>query len=148
MFFILSFSCGFAIYWSQVLSQEWRCSWSSDNRQCSNYIWVMNNLHDTMFVICTCKKLDINFIHGYIHSWSYKNACHPSERNMGCIFVLLSLPCCTQYYITLNHITMELNMCNAISMAAHPPIKLVWSHMAFTVNSTQTIAHLLSIGLL
>ena len=26
------------IHWSQVLSQEWRCSWSS-----ANYIWVINN---------------------------------------------------------------------------------------------------------
>ena len=29
--------------WSQVLSWEWRCSWSSADRQCSNYIWVINN---------------------------------------------------------------------------------------------------------
>ena len=32
----------FAVYWSQVLSGEWRCSWSSANRRCSNYIWVIN----------------------------------------------------------------------------------------------------------
>ena len=31
------------IHWSQVLSQEWRCSWSSTDRRCSNYIWVINN---------------------------------------------------------------------------------------------------------
>ena len=24
-------------------SREWRCSWSSADRQCSNYIWVINN---------------------------------------------------------------------------------------------------------
>ena len=36
--------CLCAIYWSQVLSGEWRCSWSSANRRCSNYIWVINNL--------------------------------------------------------------------------------------------------------
>ena len=28
-----------AIYWSQVLSREWRCSWSSADRRCCNYIW-------------------------------------------------------------------------------------------------------------
>ena len=28
---------------SQVLSQEWRCSGSSTDRRCSNYIWVTNN---------------------------------------------------------------------------------------------------------
>ena len=32
------------IHWSQVLSREWRCSWSSADRRCSNYIWVIVNL--------------------------------------------------------------------------------------------------------
>ena len=36
-------SCLCAIYWSQVLSPEWRCSWSSAERWCSNYIWVVNS---------------------------------------------------------------------------------------------------------
>ena len=27
-----------------MLSREWRCSWSSPNRRCSNYIWVIKNL--------------------------------------------------------------------------------------------------------
>ena len=27
----------------QVLSLEWRCSWSSSDRRCSNYTWVINN---------------------------------------------------------------------------------------------------------
>ena len=31
------------IYWTQVLSWEWRCSRSSADRWCSNYIWVINN---------------------------------------------------------------------------------------------------------
>ena len=26
-----------------MLSREWRCSWSSADRGCSNYIWVINN---------------------------------------------------------------------------------------------------------
>ena len=38
-----SCSCLCPIHWSQVLSREWRCSWSSANRRCSNYIWVINN---------------------------------------------------------------------------------------------------------
>ena len=37
---ILQLPC--PIYWSQVLSQEWRCSWSSADRWCSNYIWVIS----------------------------------------------------------------------------------------------------------
>ena len=31
------------IYWGQVLSREWRCSCSSTDRRCCNYIWVINN---------------------------------------------------------------------------------------------------------
>ena len=30
------------IYWSQVLSREWRCSQSSADRRFSRYIWVIN----------------------------------------------------------------------------------------------------------
>ena len=35
--------CPCPIYWSHVLSREWRCSWSSADRRCSNNIWVINN---------------------------------------------------------------------------------------------------------
>ena len=28
---------------NQVLNREWRCSWSSADRRCSNYIWVISN---------------------------------------------------------------------------------------------------------
>ena len=42
-------SCSFLCptNWSQVFSREWRCSWSSADRRCSNYIWVINN-----YVVC------------------------------------------------------------------------------------------------
>ena len=40
--FIIS-SCLCPIHRSQVLSPEWRCSWSSADRRYSNYIWVINN---------------------------------------------------------------------------------------------------------
>ena len=43
MFLVLPCSCRGPIHWSRLLSQEWRCSWSSADRQCSNYIWVINN---------------------------------------------------------------------------------------------------------
>ena len=44
--FLVSFcSCLCAIYWGQVISQEWRCSWSSAGRRCSNYISVSNNFN-------------------------------------------------------------------------------------------------------
>ena len=36
-----SYSCLSAPYYSQVLSREWSCNWSSACRRCSNYIWVI-----------------------------------------------------------------------------------------------------------
>ena len=39
-FLVSSCSSLCAIYWSHLLSGEWRSSWS---RRCSNYIWVINN---------------------------------------------------------------------------------------------------------
>ena len=45
MFLVSACSCLYAIYWSQMVGGEWRCSWSSADRRCSNYIWVINNLH-------------------------------------------------------------------------------------------------------
>ena len=38
---VSSCSCLWPIHWSQLLSWEWRCNWSSADRRCSNYIWVM-----------------------------------------------------------------------------------------------------------
>ena len=35
-------SCLRQIHWSQMLSRDWRCGWSSADRRCSNYIWVIN----------------------------------------------------------------------------------------------------------
>ena len=43
MFLTSSCSCICPIQWSQVLSREWRCSWSSAGRRCSSYIWVIDN---------------------------------------------------------------------------------------------------------
>ena len=43
MFLVSPCSCLCPIHWSQALSREWRCSWSSADRRCSNYIWVINN---------------------------------------------------------------------------------------------------------
>ena len=42
MFIVSDYSCLYAIYSSQVLSGEGRYSWSSADRRCSNYIWVIN----------------------------------------------------------------------------------------------------------
>ena len=43
MIVVSSCSCLWPILWSQELNWEWRCSWSSADRRCSNYIWVINN---------------------------------------------------------------------------------------------------------
>ena len=42
MFLVSSCICLCPIHWSHVLNREWRCSWNSTNRGCSNYIWVIN----------------------------------------------------------------------------------------------------------
>ena len=43
MLLVSSCSCLCPIHWSQVLSREWRYSWSSADRRCTNYIWVIDN---------------------------------------------------------------------------------------------------------
>ena len=43
MILVSSCSCLCPIHWSQVSNRERRCSWSSADRRCSNYIWVINN---------------------------------------------------------------------------------------------------------
>ena len=40
MFLVSSCRCICSIHWRQVLSWEWRCSWSNADRRCSNYKWV------------------------------------------------------------------------------------------------------------
>ena len=75
MFLVPACSCLCTIYWSQVLSGEWRCSWSSADRRCSNYIWVINNsiayesasyirdlmVHGSHFAVLCCGLVPVNF---------------------------------------------------------------------------------------
>ena len=50
--------------WSHVLSRESRCSWSSANRRCSNYIWVINNAIEY-------KGLSyVKYLTAILHQWS------------------------------------------------------------------------------
>ena len=42
MCLVLSCICLCPIHWSQMLSREWRCRWSSAERRSSNYIWVIS----------------------------------------------------------------------------------------------------------
>ena len=43
MLLVSSCICLCLINWCRVLSREWRCRWSSADRRCSNYTWVINN---------------------------------------------------------------------------------------------------------
>ena len=42
MLLVSSCSCLCPIHWSHMFNREWRCSWSSTDRRCTNYIWVIN----------------------------------------------------------------------------------------------------------
>ena len=55
MFLASSCSCLCATYWSQVLSRKWRCTWSSADRRCPNYMWVIKNFiacHGATYIRC------------------------------------------------------------------------------------------------
>ena len=74
MFPILSCNCLCLIHWSEVLSQEWICSGSSADRQCSNYIWVINNFID-YYVVAYIRGLTVNQPNHILQpSVSHKNA--------------------------------------------------------------------------
>ena len=45
MIIVSSCSCLCPTHWSQMSSPEWRCSWRSADRRCSNYIWVMRHVN-------------------------------------------------------------------------------------------------------
>ena len=89
------------IHWSHVLSWEWRCSWSSADRRCSIYIWVINNFiansgtssirglmvyewnnHLQSRFLSTCFLSKLHMLHGYqgrldLYCWSpiWKQIC-------------------------------------------------------------------------
>ena len=64
MFLVSSCSCLCPIQWGQVLSREWRCSWSSADRRCSNYIWVIDN-----FIACQVRLI--------LETWRNDGTCFP-----------------------------------------------------------------------
>ena len=85
MCLVSSRSCLRSIHWSQLLSWEWRCCWSSADRRCSNYIWVINNFITywgenyirgftvIIFIIvaCDCLSMSIfNCAFGVRHGWT------------------------------------------------------------------------------
>ena len=72
MFLVLSCNCLYPICCRQVLSREWRCSWSSADRRCSNYIWVINNLIAYWSATYIRDLTVINTRPSYLTSWSIK----------------------------------------------------------------------------
>ena len=80
MFLVSSCSYLYAICWSQLLSGEWRCSWSSADRRCSNYIWVITNsiAYPGAAYIREFTVLKIFFFH-HISAFNYER--HSSSKN-------------------------------------------------------------------
>ena len=74
MFLVSSRSCLCPIHWGYVLGREWRSSWSSADRRCSNYIWVIKNviayLGATNIRDFTVRILEI--LNSWRKSWRYK----------------------------------------------------------------------------
>ena len=74
--------------WSQVLSWEWRCGWSSADRRCSNYIWVINNF--IAYKGATYTRCFTVLIHDLTDCYSFADRCwkkgpHSIERTVNVI---------------------------------------------------------------
>ena len=89
-------SCLCPIHWSQVLSQDWRCNWSSADRRCSSYVWMMNNViayqvafcirgltiwQERLNVVTKLKNVKLNI---YIYIAYHKNHFH-GVVSCGCV---------------------------------------------------------------
>ena len=93
MFLFLICSCLCVIH----LSRERRCSWSSAERRCSNYIWVMNNfithwgasyIRDLMVI--KCSRLNINHLcHFNIDKWHMIQTGHVAMGTIAEVTILV-----------------------------------------------------------
>ena len=73
MFLFSSCNCLCPIHWNQVLSREWRCGWSSTDRRCSNYNWVIHHF------IAYQRALILEVwgqMFSLIYIWIYHQGCH------------------------------------------------------------------------
>ena len=77
---VSSCSCLCPIHWRQLSSREWRCSWSSADRRCSNYIWAINNF---------IADWGATYIRGFTvtHLPPGQNGRHSGRRNFKFIFL-------------------------------------------------------------
>ena len=81
MFLISSCSCVCSIHWSKVLSREWRCRWSSTDRRCSNYIWVIT-------ILLTTKVLLILEVWWYHLKVNLRHIMHLPGASVSVLFLL------------------------------------------------------------
>ena len=100
MFLVLSCSCLCPIQWSQMLSWEWRCSWSSADRRCSNYIWAINN-----FIAYQGAAYIRGFtIYIYIYRlrwWDHYKSWVESSGNCFCVLVTTVCLCLSIYQVSV-----------------------------------------------
>ena len=101
---------------AKALSREWRCSWSSAGRRCSNYIWVSNNLiadlsasyiRDCIFIskydslVVECNSLnDLNGKGRLLERCSSISLCYKCRTSLKIDMKLLS-PICFGFIITV-----------------------------------------------
>ena len=79
MFLVSSRSCLCSIHRSQVLSWEWRCSWSSADRRCSNYIWVINNCI-AYYILEVLRYLFVSIIRDDVSKEAWLNSSPPGQK--------------------------------------------------------------------
>ena len=139
MILVSSCSCLCPIHWSQVLSWEWRYNWSSADRRCSNYIWVIHNfiayqgasyIRDFTVPVFSMKFLRILVISNPLcwpddviqHDRQNPEKSHSTLRDNKCIWYMLIndiwfqhfyLSCCLQYNISIrNSFSLTYHQCN------------------------------------
>ena len=108
-----SCSCLCPIHWSHVLSWEWRCGWSSADRRCCNYIWVISNL---------IAYKGASYIRGFMvallheHGWSdlYKRTCYVVFQNNSVIHISAPLYYLIHHSIKLNSTQLQPNITSLV----------------------------------
>ena len=96
MFLPSSWSCLSPIHWSQILSGEWRCSWSSTDRRYSSYIWLINkaNLRDLIAATGLVILLELDQNRQFFSPWDLEIWWMTPKNNRApllCYFKLFAL---------------------------------------------------------
>ena len=102
MFLIYACSCLCPIHWRKALNWEWRCSWSSADRRCSNSIWVINNFIAYLGA-AYIRYLAVVVL--YVH-WT-KQVWHISEIYLHYVYWIYS--CVNNLWFTLVNISLKMS---------------------------------------